>query len=654
MKILFWSFRVKVIRSLILMTLFLLSYVSILNAQTYYFEKYGVEQGLGASKVYTILQDKNEWIWLGTESGLTRFDGSQFQNFTAADGAAGGGACSIGEDTLGRIWFGHLNGGLTLFDGKKFTRARIDSIQLTGDITSIRHIGNYIWLTSAKDGAIRLSFPEPGDSVLSGKQYVGREGLSNVISSSYIDGDNNFFCISPYTSVKIYNPEKDLFEDLEMEGLPRYFPVVTMFRDSRGDYWFGTYNGGLYRKIKSTGQMKIYDIRDGLAGNFVSYLTEDYRHNVWVGTWGGGISLFFDEKLKTFNKANGLEALTVRCMKEDSEKNMIIADYYTGLSIYKGDHFITYNDPELLQDKQVFAVEEDNSGRYWFGTNAGVSVYDPASEKKKPVLVFNDKSNNLKDAKIIKKDRSGNIWIGTIQRGLFRYDMTYSKMTFDAGLNNNLNTLAITALETDQKNRLWIGNYDRLVVYDQETGEIQTYTQVNGLAGTSIKAIYCDKNNNVWIGSEEKTGLTKYEAATGKFKIIDIGEGFVPQTITQTADSRIWVGTSSGLLAIDNDSVVAEFNEKTGLLSNNIKLLEPQGDHFLYIGTNFGLNRLNLADTTIATFTRRTGFTGIEASLNASITDSKGNLWFGTANGVTSLDPSIMPPVDSKDRKSVV
>jgi ligand-binding sensor domain-containing protein/serine phosphatase RsbU (regulator of sigma subunit) len=621
----------------------------ILNAQTYFFEKYGVEQGLGSSKVYSVIQDSKDWIWIGTESGASRFDGSGFQNFTAADGVAGGGVYTISEDTLGRIWFGHLNGGVTVFDGKKFYRVRFDSVPISGDITSIRQIGRDLWITSYKSGAIRTLLPEKGDSILRGKQYLGREGLSFEVTSSYLDDENNYYCITR-AGIKIYNPELDVFEPFKPQGLVEYFPMVTMFKDSRGDFWFGTYNGGLYRKVKSSGQMKFYDMRDGLAKNFVSYITEDYRGNIWIGTYGGGITLFHDEKLLTYNKSNGLEALWVHWMTEDNEKNIIIADHFTGISIYKGDHFTTITDEQILLDKQVFAVEEDNLGHIWLGTNAGISVYDPGSKNLKPVKVFNERTNNLKNVRFIRRDKSGSIWIGTSGNGLFRYDIRAGKMAFDLNLNNDFlhHEGNITALETDNQNRLWIGNFDRLVVYDQEKKEVQTFTQAAGLAGTSIKVIFCDRDNNMWIGSEEKSGLTKYEASTGKFKIINIGEEIVPQAITQTPDSRIWVGAVGGLIGIENDEVVVTYNERNGLLSNNIKLVLPEGKKFLYIGTNSGLNRLNLTDGSVAAFTKRYGFPGIETSANASITDSKGNLWFGTANGITKLDPTLLPPIDAK------
>jgi ligand-binding sensor domain-containing protein/serine phosphatase RsbU (regulator of sigma subunit) len=648
MKIEFWSYKIKVIRQISLMTLFIILFSASSEAQTYFFEKYGVEEGLSSSKVYTVLQDRNDWIWLGTESGVSRFDGSKFENFTSADGMAGGGVYSLAEDSLGRIWFGHLNGGFSLYDGMNFRKMKFDSISIAGDITSIKQIGNYLWITSFSNGAVRIPFPEPGDTLLTGKQYRGKEGLSDQISSSYIGRDGTFYCVDPNIGIKRYNQEKNQFEIFSLPGFPKYFAVITLFEDSKGDFWFGTYNGGLYRYSSSDDTMKVYDHRDGLSKNHVSFITEDYRGNIWVGTYGGGITVFSGEKMTVFDKSNGLEALTIHWLLEDKEKNIIIADHFTGISIYKGDHFVTFTDEKILPDKGVFTVEQDELGRYWFGTNAGISLYNPVKKAGEQVQIFNNAKNAIgNEIRFIKSDSKGKIWIGTNGNGLSYYDLKSGKFVYDSWLNSRLDPFGIiTALEIDHRNQVWIGNTDRLIMWDGTKEE--TYTQSSGLAGNWIKVLFCDNENNIWIGSENKSGLTKYNSITEEFKIINIGEGYVPVTITQTPDSRIWVGTVSGLLAIEDDSVILNLNEKTGLLSNNIKLLQPEGDHFLYIGTNYGLNRYNLSDSTIATFTKRSGFTGIEASANASISDSKGDLWFGTANGITRLSPSKMPPVDSK------
>jgi ligand-binding sensor domain-containing protein/serine phosphatase RsbU (regulator of sigma subunit) len=639
----------KVIRHLTLMTSFLIVPFFQLEAQTWFFEKYGVEQGLGSSKVYSVIQDKNERIWLGTESGVSRFDGSEFKNFTSANGLAGGGVYSLTEDSTGRIWFGHLNGGLSLFDGIRFTDLKFDSIEIDGDVTSINQMGKFLWITTISNGAILTEFPGEGDTILSGRQYSGKDGLGDQVSGVCIDNNNDFYCIIPGAGIKKFNRAKNSFETFLPPDLTKYFDIIVMYHDSKGNYWYGTHNGGLYKYEAGEGKMWVFDIRNGLSGNMVSYVTEDYRGNVWVGTFGGGITVFEGDKLKVYNKSNGLEATSIHCITEDKEKNMIIADHDTGISIYKGDHFVTFSDNKMLPDKSVFAIETDNEGKYWFGTNAGISVCDSTLQGG-GIQIYSDLKNSIGDKiRFIKKDNNGNIWIGTEGNGLSMYDARQGKFIFDARINSYFNKNGIiTAMIIDNEGSLWIGNMDRLVVWDDAGKKIAYFTQQSGMAGSWIKVLFCDRDNNIWIGSENKSGLTRYVPATGKFNIIDSFEGYVPQCITQTNDSRIWVGTTGGLFTLENDTITIRLNEEDGLLSGNIKLLQPEGDKYLYIGTNLGLNRYNLADGTIASFTRRNGFPGIETRQNASVCDDSGNLWFGTAaNGVTMLVPGKMPPVDT-------
>ena len=645
MRIKIWSDNIRVIRDIILVTLFLTVTTSV-KGQTYFFEKYGVEQGLGSSKVYSVIQDRNDWIWLGTESGVSRFNGLKFENFSARNGLAGGGVYSIAEDSTGRIWFGHLNGGLSVYDNGKFSKLKFDSINVTGDITSIRQLKGKFWIATMSNGVILTDFPAKGDSVIKGKSYSGREGLSDQVSNICIDNNKDLFCITPPAGIRKYNRSKDSFETYLPQGLTKYFNVIAMYQDKKGNYWYGTFNGGLYKYDVDSGRMRIFDVRDGLAKNMISYITEDYQGNIWVGTFGGGITVFTEETMKTFNKDNGLEATSVHCIIEDNEKNIIIADHFTGISIFKGNHFMTWSDDKILPDKSVYAIAEDEKGRFWFGTNGGISMYDPSAKSGKEVQIFKTAGDKIR---FIKADRNGSVWIGTDGLGIFRYDIKSSKLIYETRINGFLHPNGIiTALTIDRKERLWIGNMDRLAMFDASEGKVSYFTQENGLAGTWITTLFCDRDNNIWIGSENKTGLTKYDSSTGKFKIIRIGEGYIPKTIAQTPDRMIWVGTTSGLLGLKDDSVRMTLNQINGLLSDNVKLLQPQGDEYLYIGTNAGLNRYNMSDSTIASFTKRNGFPGIETLPNAVFTDADEKIWFGTANGVTRLDPKRMPPVDMK------
>jgi len=118
-----------------------------LKAQNYFFDNYSVKQGLSEQKVYALLQDSRDNVWLGTANGLSRFDGKTFVNYTTRDSLAPGGVKSIAEDSLGNIWFGHLNGGVSRFNGSFFERAVFDSLKVAGDITSIHQFDRMIWFT---------------------------------------------------------------------------------------------------------------------------------------------------------------------------------------------------------------------------------------------------------------------------------------------------------------------------------------------------------------------------------------------------------------------------------------------------------------------------------------------------------------------------
>ncbi len=102
----------------------------------------------------------------------------------------------------------------------------------------------------------------------------------------------------------------------------------------------------------------------------------------------------------------------------------------------------------------------------------------------------------------------------------------------------------------------------------------------------------------------------------------------------------LWIGTSEGLKAFRNDSIILSITQNDGLLSNNINLLTIGDDGSIYIGTNNGLNRYLPDSKRIFSYTERNGFTGIETKPNAVFKSSTGDLWFGTANGATHLNPS--------------
>jgi len=635
----------RVTRSVLWVTLFFILFLRSLavEAQEYYFDQYSVKEGLSQSKVYDVVQDEQGYLWLGTESGISRFDGNKFVNYTIDKGIGEKAVRSIYIDRKGSIWFGHKAGTITYYNGKTFQVHPLSNV-LNSDVTSViedKH--QQFWVSTSGDGVIRLETPYQMDtSKLNYKQFKGKE-IGDRAFGSYIDKDSTLFFITD-AMIKKYNYEKENFVKFHPEGLTSYFQITSMMEDSRGDLWFGTYHGGIFRYFAQEDSFKIYDSkRDGIANNWISCIKEDSKGNVWVGTWGGGISRFSGKGIKTFNTSNGLNDNKIWAIEEDMEGNILIGTNEHGLLIFKGEQFVTYNDeissnPGII-DPHVYAIYEDQKGHYWFGTNNGITIYNPDGEEGKKVRYINNENNMIGDQiRFIKEDRDGNIWIATNDNGVTQYFPETNDFFFNPVLNRPFRKGWITEVKIDQNNYLWIGTIEGIFCYDIDARKVKDYfSQKDGIAGNSITALYIDDKERIWVGSEYK-GITIIDDKI--FKQIDTEDKISPTDIIQDNTGKIWIGSrSKGVYTYETDSLVQKYSQNNGLLSDHITLLNIDDDNNLFIGTNQGLNMISQPDGEIRTYTKKNGFTGIETKDNATYKDHKGNFWFGTIKGAIKYKP---------------
>ena len=166
------------------------------------------------------------------------------------------------EDSLGYIWFGHLNGGISRYNGQTFEQAAFDSLKITGDITSIVQLKNKIWFTSNTDGAIQADFPVKDIKHIKAKQFRGKEGLSDQVYGSNLNRDGSFICIAD-VGLRKYNAGEKKFENYRMPHMTTYFNTTCLLEDKKGNLWFGTDKGGLYKYIMSESRMEYYDLPKG-------------------------------------------------------------------------------------------------------------------------------------------------------------------------------------------------------------------------------------------------------------------------------------------------------------------------------------------------------------------------------------------------------
>jgi len=267
----------KVIRNMRITFFYMVFFLFTINTfgQTYYFDYYGVKEGLAQSKVYSVVQENQGYLWIGTESGVTKFDGVTFINYTTEEGLAPGGVKSLFKDSKGYIWMGHKTGGISIVRNDIISIHPLSEF-IKGDVTGfVEDSDNHIWVTTFGDGLLRINNPDELDAAkLSYDQYKGKQIGDRIVSGTKALNDTLYF-ITGVGSIIKYNKSNNSFSNFYLEGLTTYFPTTVMLQDKKGDIWFGTFHGGLYRYIQKENKFIIYDSRDGLANNWISAISED-------------------------------------------------------------------------------------------------------------------------------------------------------------------------------------------------------------------------------------------------------------------------------------------------------------------------------------------------------------------------------------------
>src|ERR1051326_6000775 len=144
-----------------------------LSAQTLNLNQFGIEEGLPQSSIYTMLQDKDGNIWVGTMSGVSKYNGLNFENFNKKDGLAENRVTASCLDKDGNIWFGHWSGGISKYNmaAKKFEEVTPGKIELKKTINCIfQDKSGTIWFGTEGQSAIKMqgdNFSEVKDGLAS-------------------------------------------------------------------------------------------------------------------------------------------------------------------------------------------------------------------------------------------------------------------------------------------------------------------------------------------------------------------------------------------------------------------------------------------------------------------------------------------------------
>ncbi len=588
-------------------------------AQNFDFARYSIEEGLSQSYVTTIFQDSRGYLWVGTSGGgLCQFDGKSFTEYGQKDGLDGTIITAIAEDQDGHLWIGATWGGVTRFDGKTFQSFTEKEGMPNSEISSI---------VTDDDGRIWVGTPGGIGVIEKGKvvcTYAQKEGMQHVNVRSLFY-DSNVLWIGTkagltkleedvFTHYNIPNPEEDehvtcIAKDAEgaicigtnkriydldadrnqlveksIPMLPQGYPIKAIAKDSMGNVWTALEGYGIY-KIGAT--ITSYTSNNGLPDNNVSTLMVDRVGNLWVGTNGNGLLKFRGEGFTYYDYIEGLNTGNIFSILKDGN-DIWVGTSTNGAYRYNGNEVVNYTTENGLPDNSVRSIIKGHGSTIWLATNKGLVQYNGRS------LTSIDGPLKGKETRSLLLDSEGMLWIGTLGDYLYRYDgQNFQHYNSEDGLfNNNAHTLF-----QDSKGFLWVGSGGGM--FRHNNGTFTHFKE--GLCNSYVGSIVEDKNGHIWIGTDACIAVLKNDT-------------FIPYTL------------------------------EDGLTSNTVYLMVVDVQNQLWVGTNKGIDRIQLTENStpasIKNYGLKEGFKGVECNSRAVYYNEDGHLWFGTVKGLIQYNPA--------------
>ncbi|WP_321331603.1 two-component regulator propeller domain-containing protein [uncultured Bacteroides sp.] len=642
---------------------------------------YSTDKELSNSLINQVYQDKKGFIWIATENGLNRFDGTRFSIYkhNSADSTSikNNYVRTLYEDNLGRFWIGCING-LQIYDRatdsfKEIFIHRKDG-RINPHITSIVERSNGdVWITTSGQGVISLKKGKP---------------------------------------LQDFHTESELTQKMHSNFLN------VIFEDSKHNLWIATEDKGLFRYFPENGQLKQYKAPYDLLSDDVYAICEDRKGNIFVGTLTGGLF-----KLPAKNKKDDEEPkfqpviykknilLSIRTLMIDKQGRLFIGSDGEGLKEYNADKNII-EDSEInaapfdFSKSKIHSLIEDKDNNLWLGIFQKGIILIPGTPNKFGYYGYKSIRKNTIGSSCVMAictDETGTTWVGTDNDGLYTINDEGEQLAHYSQQPGNPHSVpgTIMCIYEDSNNDLWIGSYfNGLAKVNKKTGQCEYITSLshsnNGSSGNEkVLCITEDDHKNLWIGTSgsgvykmslKNRKVIHYESTRsenddwnidklpndwincivkdrsgmlwiGTYKGLscfnpdkntfinyknknNLLPGYVVYTILEASDGRIWAGTSEGLACFDRKrSTITRFTTANGLPSDVIcGLAEDERDN-IWISTHQGISKLIVKKNKYINYYACDGIQGNEFTRGAIYKDKRGKVYFGGTNGITTFFP---------------
>jgi signal transduction histidine kinase/ligand-binding sensor domain-containing protein/DNA-binding response OmpR family regulator len=616
------------------------------SAQDYRYRTFDVANGLSNNKINCIYKDSNGFLWVGTASGLNRFDGYDFKTFSHSKvdttSIASDHIEAIQEDCRGNLLI-ECGGAYSIYvrSSNKFI-SNVNNFLLDYGVNiwpSKILIGNdnTAWIVDNYNGAYYIT-PKSRKAVkiADAGHVLTKHNISEIAQA----GDRVFF-INKRGGVVVVNAKTRSI--VQCDNTLKNSVKATAdqdfhaFVDAQKRVWIYSVDG-----------LWLYDItmrrwRTDIAQyvgnhNIINSISQDRQGNIWIGQDQCGLTVLNAATLmpKPLNNSDKLANKTVKSLYADNDGNMWIGTYKTGLYQYN-ESMYKFN---LYEFPDVNCVADATGGNVWIGTDAGTLVLWNRS-------ALTSQSFNVGFPVVcLAQSADGSLWLGTYRGGLKRF---VNGTFVDYGTSNGLSSSHVWSIAADKNGCLWLGTLGGGVQYfNPYTGTFKTYTTANsGLVDDYVNSLCLTAEGLLYIGTTQ--GVSVMNVANRR--ITRVKDLSINEVVQVFEDSRglIWAATYEGLYVFDQErNKVCQVDLSPNIKSHFVLGLTEDllGDIWASLGSNVVRVHPNVAADSLTfdlhAYTQRDGLQACDFNQRSLCRLASGELLVGGLYGVNSFMPNVI------------
>lgn len=649
-----------------MVTFALISISSTVKAHEYAIKHLGTQNNPLNNYITDISQDSQGYLWIATDSELSRFDGTKFTVYNNRNSALENSALNtlLYEESNNRMWIGAKQGLYTMdCTTKQITPFVLPRKAMLDNVVSLSFSpDSCIWITNLYHSIIRYNPKNEETKILT--QY-NVPGLYFSHSCAVEDGNGNLYVGHVHGGMSIVNLNNLTIKNFKHDPKnPKSLPadwVNCIYIDSYNNVWIGTKKGlSIYNPNKEefTNFYHQPNNEHSILSDEIYDIKVVNETELWVACEIGGISIldlrslafnqpeqitFKNISTKTNNK--GLSSKNIRKIFQDSYNNVWIGHYSTGLDFISHTPAIFHTLPSISHDGKTMA-NRPTGGIYMHGKDLWIG-----SENE--LILYNDnklvRSFNLKSAPFYVSNSQINaiihdgteLLLGMSDAGVICFQpQTHKAKRLKLEKENE----AAYHFYKDEKQKIWIGAESGL--YSYQNGNIQKETEISiQMNNLSVYGLCNDQQGRLWVGSHGN-GIFIFNKEKQLEHHITSKSGLCDNSIFhlyRDSKNRIWAATREGVACIENTakpSDVVNYEFENGMKETFIRAIQEDKLGHIWISTTKGISCLNVPNKQFSNYSYYDGIPNGNFCYGSVYQDTEGNIYFGSLNGVCHFQPT--------------